>query len=282
MRNEARELIAFYLDAGVDCAVGEEPVDRFADEPRTVPSAESAVADGETVPVTPRSRPAHPDSADRLRRPGSSSSGQAETARPAPPPPAAPEAAIMAARESASSAKDLEELRALLAGFAGCTLAATATQLVFADGNPRSRVMFVGEAPGRDEDIAGVPFVGRSGKLLDLMLAAIGLDRTKVYIANVVPWRRPATGHRHRRKPPSACPSFTGRSSLPIPISSSVSGSRQRKRCLRPKKESPKRGGAGSNTTPEAVGSGRSPPFTRPFCCVARCRSGSPGVIFWR
>jgi DNA polymerase len=191
MRNEARELIAFYLDAGVDCAVGEEPVDRFADEPRTVPSAESAVADGETVPVTPRSRPAHPDSADRLRRPGSSSSGQAETARPAPPPPAAPEAAIMAARESASSAKDLEELRALLAGFAGCTLAATATQLVFADGNPRSRVMFVGEAPGRDEDIAGVPFVGRSGKLLDLMLAAIGLDRTKVYIANVVPWRPP-------------------------------------------------------------------------------------------
>jgi len=192
MRNEARELIAFYLDSGVDCAVGEGPVDRFADEPRIAPSAESAVADGETVPVAPRGRPAHPDSpADRLRRPGSASSGQGETARPAPPPPAAPEVAIMAARESASSAKDLEELRALLAGFAGCTLAATATQLVFADGNPQSRVMFVGEAPGRDEDIAGVPFVGRSGKLLDLMLAAIGLDRTKVYIANVVPWRPP-------------------------------------------------------------------------------------------
>jgi DNA polymerase len=108
-----------------------------------------------------------------------------------PPPPAAPEAAIMAARESAGSAKDLEELRAVLAGFAGCTLAATATQLVFADGNPQARVMFVGEAPGRDEDIAGLPFVGRSGKLLDLMLAAIGLDRTKAYIANVVPWRPP-------------------------------------------------------------------------------------------
>jgi len=62
---------------------------------------------------------------------------------------------------------------------------------VFADGNPQGRVMFVGEAPGRDEDIAGLPFVGRSGKLLDLMMAAIGLDRTKVYIANVVPWRPP-------------------------------------------------------------------------------------------
>ena len=70
-------------------------------------------------------------------------------------------------------------------------LRSTATQLVFADGNPKARVMFVGEAPGRDEDLAGLPFVGRSGKLLDRMLAAIGLDRTQVYIANIVPWRPP-------------------------------------------------------------------------------------------
>ncbi len=190
-RNETRELIAFYLDAGVDCAVGEEAVDRFAEEPKIAPP-ESAVADGEAVPVLPRDRPARPDSAaDRLRRPASPLSGQEEIARAAQPQPVAPEAAIMAARESAGRAKSLEELRALLAGFAGCALAATATQLVFADGNPQSRVMFVGEAPGRDEDIAGLPFVGRSGKLLDLMLAAIGLDRTKVYIANVVPWRPP-------------------------------------------------------------------------------------------
>jgi DNA polymerase len=97
----------------------------------------------------------------------------------------------MAAREAAKSAKNLDELRALLEDFEGCMLRATATRLVFADGQPGSRVMFVGEAPGRDEDIAGVPFVGRSGKLLDLMMAAIGLDRTKVYIANVVPWRPP-------------------------------------------------------------------------------------------
>ena len=97
----------------------------------------------------------------------------------------------MAAREAAKSAKTLEELRALLADFEGCALRATATQLVFADGNPQSRVMFVGEAPGYDEDVSGRPFVGRSGKLLDLMMGAIGLDRTKVYIANVVPWRPP-------------------------------------------------------------------------------------------
>jgi DNA polymerase len=97
----------------------------------------------------------------------------------------------MAAREAARNAQNLDELRALLDNFEGCMLRSTATQLVFAAGTPGARVMFVGEAPGRDEDIAGEPFVGRSGKLLDLMLQAIGLDRTKAYIANVVPWRPP-------------------------------------------------------------------------------------------
>src|SRR5437660_8234115 len=97
----------------------------------------------------------------------------------------------MAAREAARSAASLEELRAILMGFEGCALKITAKQLVFADGNPKSRVMFVGEAPGRDEDIEGLPFVGRSGKLLDRMMAAIGLERASVYIANVVPWRPP-------------------------------------------------------------------------------------------
>ena len=97
----------------------------------------------------------------------------------------------MSARAAAKSAESLEALRALLETFEGCMLRTTATQLVFADGNPKGRVMFVGEAPGRDEDIAGLPFVGRSGKLLDLMMQAIGLDRTQVYIANIVPWRPP-------------------------------------------------------------------------------------------
>ena len=105
--------------------------------------------------------------------------------------PPSPDAAVMAAREAARNAATLEELRAILDRFEGCALRNTATQLVFADGNPKARVMFVGEAPGRDEDIEGLPFVGRSGKLLDLMLAAIGLDRTSVYIANIIPWRPP-------------------------------------------------------------------------------------------
>src|SRR5262245_49360052 len=97
----------------------------------------------------------------------------------------------MQARSAAKNAKTLDELRTILDNFEGCALKSTASQLVFADGNPEARLMLVGEAPGRDEDIEGLPFVGRSGKLLDRMLAAIGLDRTKVYIANIIPWRPP-------------------------------------------------------------------------------------------
>ena len=103
----------------------------------------------------------------------------------------APDAAIASAREAARTAPTPDALRTLLENFDGCALKHTATRLVFADGNPQARVMFVGEAPGRDEDIEGLPFVGRSGKLLDRMIAAIGLDRSKAYIANVIPWRPP-------------------------------------------------------------------------------------------
>ena len=97
-----------------------------------------------------------------------------------------------------SSAQTLDELEAMLEAYDGCGLKKTATQAVFADGVPGSRVMLVGEAPGRDEDIQGKPFVGKSGQLLDLMLKAIGLDRTSVYIANTIYWRPPGN------RPPSA------------------------------------------------------------------------------
>jgi DNA polymerase len=73
----------------------------------------------------------------------------------------------------------------------GCALKRTCQRMVFADGNPEARVMLIGEAPGADEDRLGLPFVGASGKLLDRMLASIGLDRNGAYITNVVPWRPP-------------------------------------------------------------------------------------------
>ena len=102
-------------------------------------------------------------------------------------------------REIAASAQDLDALRAAVDQFDGCSLKPTATQTVFARGNPQARVMVIGEAPGRDEDLAGQPFVGRAGQLLDRMLGAIGLDDTSAYITNVVFWRPPGN-----RKPTDA------------------------------------------------------------------------------
>jgi uracil-DNA glycosylase family 4 len=178
----ARELIAFYLDAGVDALLGEEPVDRMTDDVAAarLGAAASAAAEEKTARRVRGESP--------LPIAGSQAAPQRPASAAAP---VSPETAVMAAREAAKNATTLDELRALLADFEGCALRATATQLVFADGNPQSRVMFVGEAPGYDEDIVGRPFVGRSGKLLDRMMAAIGLDRTSSYIANVVPWRPP-------------------------------------------------------------------------------------------
>lgn len=92
----------------------------------------------------------------------------------------------------AAACHSLEQLRAALEAFEGCELKRHATNLVFADGNPSGGIMLIGEAPGADEDRQGLPFVGRAGQLLDRMLAAIGLDRRKVYITNIVNWRPPA------------------------------------------------------------------------------------------
>ena len=92
---------------------------------------------------------------------------------------------------SAASAQTLEELKAELSRFEGCALRHTAMNLVFADGNPKARIMFIGEAPGEDEDRQGKPFVGVSGQLLDRMLASIGMDRTNTYISNILFWRPP-------------------------------------------------------------------------------------------
>jgi uracil-DNA glycosylase len=177
----ARDLLAFYVEAGVDAVLDEEPVDRFADPASPSPLMGGSLAEGERAGgPSVKQRPPSPT----LPHKG----GGSGRLSPSLPP---PDAAAAEAREAARQAQSLEELRAMLEAFEGCGLKATATQLVFADGNPEARLMLVGEAPGRDEDLEGRPFVGRSGQLLDRMLAAIGLDRTSVYIANVVPWRPP-------------------------------------------------------------------------------------------
>lgn len=148
-------LLRWYLDAGVDETIGEAPVDRYQ------PAAEM--------------RPAR-------RAPP-----------PAPPPSVegAPEQPVRDAVHLAARATSLDELREALARFDGCPLKKTATNLVFGRGNSQARVVLIGEAPGAEEDRQGLPFVGPSGRLLDKMLASIGLDEETVFISNTVFWRPP-------------------------------------------------------------------------------------------
>ena len=177
-RADLRDILAFYAEAGVDEALADEPANRFAaTETKPVQAAARAPAQA-PITAAPAREPPLPGGA-----PG----------HPAPRPTAAvpDEAQAALARELAGKAQTLDQLREAMASFDGCNLKFTAKNLVFADGNPEAELMLVGEAPGRDEDLEGLPFVGRSGRLLDRMLAAIGRDRRSAYIANVIPWRPP-------------------------------------------------------------------------------------------
>jgi uracil-DNA glycosylase family 4 len=188
-----RALLAFYMEAGVDAVLDDAPVDRFTAEALEPRSSQMPPGGPFSSPQALQTRApfsrAGDITANARSRPGPTSPPSGGGKDGAGPP--APDAATMAARQAAASASSLDALHAILGRFEGCALRITAKQLVFADGNPQARVMFVGEAPGREEDIAGLPFVGRAGQLLDRMMAAIGLDRTTAYIANVVPWRPP-------------------------------------------------------------------------------------------
>jgi uracil-DNA glycosylase len=155
-----RALLAWYQAMGADEAIGEKPLNSFA-------------------AITPEARPA-PLAPERqgFREP-----------RPGTTRVSVPASALMAARSG--EAATLAELQALVANFEGCGLKRTAKSLCFARGNPDARIMLIGEAPGRDEDLQGKPFVGRAGQLLDRMLGAIGLGEEHVYITNTVYWRPP-------------------------------------------------------------------------------------------
>ncbi len=161
---DALAALRLQLEWGADEALAASPLDRLAARPapraqptpaKVQPSAASA--------VQPAASKAQPVGATAARR----------------------------AHEVAAAARTLPELREALARFDGCALSTTATNLVFADGNPEAGLMLVGEGPGAEEDRAGLPFVGPSGQLLDRMLASIGLDRTRYVITNLIPWRPP-------------------------------------------------------------------------------------------
>jgi DNA polymerase len=140
------------VDWGVDEALAMSPIDRLAAPPAVLPAKPSFALPPTLSPV-----------------------GNAATR----------------AAETAALAATVDELKAALEQFDLCALRHTATRLVFADGNPASGLMLIGEAPGAEEDRAGLPFVGPSGRFLDRMLASIGLDRSKYMITNLIPWRPP-------------------------------------------------------------------------------------------
>jgi DNA polymerase len=152
-------LLRWYVDAGVDECIGEAPVDRFK-------------------PVAPP--------APAMARPAPAAASSQMPAQQA----AAP--VVDYGAHPADAATSVAELKAMVGSFDGCGLKQFASKTVFADGNPSARVMFVGEAPGADEDRQGLPFVGVSGQLLDRMIESIGLARAdSAYITNVVFWRPP-------------------------------------------------------------------------------------------
>jgi uracil-DNA glycosylase family 4 len=170
---QAMEALRWWMRVGVTDALDEAPRDRFVEGPASVQDRYDARKVSAPIPPSPPARETPVHVSRQVL--GTQSPDEGERS----------------ARALAEAAADLETLRGAMADFEGCALKRTATQLVFADGVPGSRVMLVGEAPGAEEDRTGRPFVGRAGQLLDRMLNSIGLDRQTVYIANVVPWRPP-------------------------------------------------------------------------------------------
>lgn len=168
---EAVQLLQWYSDIGADEAIGDVPVDR-TQLPQTT-------ADIKSIAV--------PEKAAVLPMPAALSAAVPEKQAPT-----GTVEAIKEAQALAAGAKTLDELKAALAAFDGLTLRRTATQMVFADGNPQARVMIINDAPGADEDRAGIPFAGTNGQMLDKMLGAIGLTReSNVYLTSIFNWRTP-------------------------------------------------------------------------------------------
>lgn len=191
---QAASLLAWYVASGADEAFGETPINRFE-----TPSV--AKGDSPSSQVQQKSRQQSQQQADMpglvTRQLPSAASPAASRPVAAAPLPDHTLDALASARELATAATSLAELNEAVERFEGCGLKATAHSTVFCDGNPKARIMLVGEAPGREEDRQGRPFVGPAGQLLDKMFGAIGLNRAdedpdkSIYIANILPWRPP-------------------------------------------------------------------------------------------
>ncbi|MCZ7893407.1 uracil-DNA glycosylase [Agrobacterium salinitolerans] len=185
---ELAALLHFHADAGVDWLLEETPVDRFAEFAAARPA---------------RSAPARevPEASRQMERPAERRADAPQRQAATRSTPVAPaiqqnvampdEQAVAAARFAAESARSLGELKTALEGFNGCNLKNSARNTIFTEGDPASAIMVIGPMPDADDDREGTPFAGKTGLLLERMLAAIGLERSAIMIGNVVPWRPP-------------------------------------------------------------------------------------------
>jgi len=182
-------LLNWYVEMGADECIGSESIDRYAQSAEMMARRKAALAE--------RSQPASqskPSQAPALRQAAPSAAPQQEVR--------ATDEMVHVAVQSAAKASSVDELRDAVMAFEGCALKKTAMNTVFSDGNPKTDIMFIGDAPGTDEDRKGIPFSGEAGQMLDKMLNACGLEkesgtRSNIYISNIVFWRppgnRPAT-----------------------------------------------------------------------------------------
>ncbi len=183
---EKKALLDWYLAAGVDETITDAPVDRFASAALAAETSAAASPAGNAGAV----REAQTNFTPPV---GTEPPVHRSPQKPPQKPPQlqSRDAAVQTALEVAAGCSTIDALRTAFEAFDGCPLKETAMSFVFADGNPEARLMIIGEAPGAEEDRQGLPFVGPAGQLLDKMLAAIQLDRTQVYITNILPWRPP-------------------------------------------------------------------------------------------
>lgn len=176
----AHAALQWYLDHGVDDVLGDAPVNRY--ELQAKPEAQDSQQQSISQPLPPM--------------PPQNTPVPAATTQSSLPILGAAEAKIEAIKQ-ANAAESLAELEASIMAFEGLEVKKTASNLVFADGNPKAPIMLIGEAPGADEDRQGLPFVGQSGQLLDRIFSHIGIDRKQddaaqsVYISNILNWRPP-------------------------------------------------------------------------------------------
>jgi len=213
-KRDSLAALAWLVEAGADETIGEEPVNRFAAKAKQAPTSHPPLEGGSKSPnqsgglfgegyaETRATTHPSPKSASQISNLPAAPSASPRQMRHAWPAEAASEGgpqgeggnerdSIGTAHTLACTATTLAELKAALVSFDGCALKKGCASTVFADGNPASRIMFIGEAPGAEEDRLGLPFVGRAGKLLDKMMASINLDRSSAYITNVLNWRPP-------------------------------------------------------------------------------------------